>query len=212
MHCDEHPFNPLLWGQTPRLQRAPHLRVFDIQANAEFEQFVANLKKAGVETYVRIPVGDKSGCTTQEKESNNDANPKVFAMNVFSTGGTNGVAGGECSRPYTVPNKDIPLFGAFDAIVETFWPDMDTRKARALHGAVYASIEWNVNGYYGDSTDYRCETLDLEKVFAVLKHYNRLTPHFVVGAEKEIAQILKKANDEVELLPLEGHTHRFKVK
>lgn len=61
--------------EPPRLQRVPGLNVYDIQSNAEFEQFVADLSGRG--HYVRIPIGDKNGWSTQEKESHNPNNPEV---------------------------------------------------------------------------------------------------------------------------------------
>lgn len=214
MLYDDHPLNPQSYPVVPDPYRfyGRNVQFQQFEWPAEFEQFLTNLHTNGLETYVRVPLPQTNTWDMDIKESNNPDNPKVFVMDTYKTGGTHGENGGESSNAFTVSATELPQKKTLERVLEVFWPDVPNKTRQACQEVLVKRFEWNVNEYYGDSSDYCCEAVDLEKMFLILQHYNKLTPHKVVSEPNKLESILRHSVPVVEQTQTHEKSHVFKIK
>lgn len=213
MLYDNHPLNPQSYPVVPDPYRYVRTTQFQkYEWTEEFEQFLKNLHANELKTYVRVPLPQTNTWDLDIKESNNPDNPKVFVMDTYKTGGTHGQNGGDYSVAFKVDTDALPTKKMLECVLEIFWPEVPSKTRQACQDVIVKRFEWNVNEYYGDSSDYCCEAVDLEKMFLILQHYNKLAPHKVVSEPNKLEGILRHSIPVVEQTESTEKSHVFKIK
>lgn len=214
MLYDNHPLNPQSYPVVPDpygfYGRKVQFQKFEW--TTEFEQFLNNLHTHELETYVRVPLPQTNTWDMDIKESNNPDNPKVFVMDTYKTGGTHGENGGDTSHAFKVSANELPKKKTLEKVLEIFWSNVPNKTRQACEEILVKRFEWNVNEYYGDSSDYCCEAVDLEKMFLILQHYNKLTPCKIVSEPNKLESIVRHSQPVVDQTPSSGKEHIFKIK
>ena len=196
---DEHPLNAHEYGKAFAATARADYAIEGAAAPEDFARFVHDLQASGVAVFLRVPVKSPSW---HEQKSVDDSQPKVFLMNAYRTGGTRGYGPeGERQKRYS-SDRPRPPFDHWETTLMTFWPDITNSERKELEKVVLSELSWNVNEYYGDSTDHTAQHIDAEKLFLILKHENRLTPlpqsH---QPHHRFAQALEQALPVVEYVP-----------
>ena len=178
MNFQEHPLRPTpMFPDRPPMGGTPAAKL-DPKWDPGFQAFAHVLNDAKIAIHLRtpseVPLSQRNWYS--DDKSNDTTQPRVFLMNAYKSGGTSGNGGGESSTAYTYPKDELPEFSDWTKTLLMFWPDIPYIKEKLLRRAVLTSVSWSTNEYYGDSSAYNSEMVDLEKLYAILKHENKLVP------------------------------------
>ena len=173
-----HPLNPTSLSEAKLLCLKAKCPV-KIVLTEDFSKFLDNIQSLGGEVFVRVPYGPWSKRSFQYDESNlseDMSQPRIFLFNNYQIAGTEGLDGGERSRSVNIDYQEDSQFTILEEALDAFWPDMNHQERKELLRVCCSKVQWFVNEYYGDTATYVSEQADLEKLYAILKYHNKLTP------------------------------------
>ena len=177
-----HPLNPVrLHPDASKPVVRSHIKPPDLPKLAwdpPFKAFLDELNAAGVDIWVRVEREGSDRFGVYPDESNKAEQPRVFLMNTYIESlKRSDLDGG--SRHVPTDPADIPPDEDWQRVLLMCWQDIPFFKETHLRAALGGVHRWHENEYYGDGTDWRSDTIDLAKLYAVLKLENKT----VVNAE-----------------------------
>lgn len=187
MHiCQDHPLNPKTIKQA--MVESTKKTTFKPVFAPHFKEWLTLLENLDIPVFVRVPSQHRIGMFAEDDLSKDNDQPRVFLLFNRKVSGTASDDGGDTRYDTTVSLQDQGEFESWDKLLENFWPEITHRELKHLFALCGNSITWNVNEYYGDSSNYQSDQIDLEKLFAVLKSENRLQP--VVATTRRFEEAL----------------------
>ena len=175
----EHPLNPRPYGQTITAQERKNYNI-DLEINSELSNFIEILKKNNISVFCRFPNRSfiNSKFFINSDKSCDSKQPRIFLMNAYKVGNNvgSGPDGDEGSQKFLANDGVFPKFSDWEKMLLLFWPDISHLENKELSNLVMSQVVWNVNEYYGDSSDYISYHIDLEKVFSIFSQENKLIP------------------------------------